>query len=124
MPKIEMKKILVVLVMLCVSFTYAQKERELSLDTEKDLIEVVYYHDNGQISQTGFYTKEGKLHGEWFSYCKEGNKLVSAKYDNGKKVGKWFYWNNDTLTEVDYSNNAIANVNKWTNTNSSVVSNK
>lgn len=119
----DMKKAVVIIVMLCVGFAYAQKERDLSLNTDKDLIEVVYYHDNGTISQTGYYTKEGKLHGEWFTYCKEGNKLVSAKYDNGKKVGKWFYWNNDTLTEVDYSDNSIANVNKWTNTNTSVASN-
>jgi len=110
-----MKKIVVILVMLSVGFTYAQKERTLKLDKDKDLIEVVYYHDNGQVSQTGYYTKEGKLHGEWFSYCQEGNKIVSAKYDEGKKVGKWFYWSNDVLREVDYSNNAIAEVSEWTN---------
>lgn len=110
-----MKKFVAILVMLSVGFTYAQKERTLKLDKEKDLIEVVYYHDNGQVSQTGYYTKEGKLHGEWFSYCQEGNKIVSAKYDEGKKVGKWFYWSNDVLREVDYSNNAIAGVSEWTN---------
>ena len=110
-----MKKIIAILVMLSVGFTYAQKERTLTLDKEKDLIEVVYYHDNGQVSQTGYYTKEGKLHGDWFSYCQEGNKIVSAKYDEGKKVGKWFYWSNDVLREVDYSNNAIAGVSEWTN---------
>ena len=110
-----MKKIVALLVMLSVGFTYAQNERTLTLDKEKDLIEVVYYHDNGQVSQTGYYTKEGKLHGDWFSYCQEGNKIVSAKYDEGKKVGKWFYWSNDVLREVDYSNNAIAGVSEWTN---------
>ncbi|MBO3115466.1 nicotinic acid mononucleotide adenyltransferase [Winogradskyella sp. DF17] len=119
-----MKKIVVILVMLCVGFTYAQKERTLELNKEKDLIEVVYYHDNGTISQTGFYTKEGKLHGEWFSYCEQGNKIISAKYYDGKKVGKWFYWNNDTLTEVDYSNNVIAGINKWTNSETSVAANE
>ncbi len=34
-------------------------------------------------------------------------KRVSANYDNGKKVGKWFYWTDKTLKEVDYTNNAI-----------------
>ena len=82
-----------------------------------DLIEVVYYHDNGKISQTGFYTKEGKLHGDWYSYNQEGNKIVSAKYDEGKKVGKWFYWNGNTLREVDYTSNTIASINEWTNKN-------
>ena len=120
----NMKKFLGILVMLCVSFTYAQKDRTLKLNKDKDLIEVVYYHDNGEISQTGYYTKDGKLHGDWFSYCKEGKKLVSAKYDNGKKVGKWFYWKGDVLKEVDYSNNRIANINEWTNSKTSVASNK
>ena len=110
-----MKKIVAILIMSCVGFTYAQSDRTLKVNEDKGLIEVVYYHDNGQISQTGYYTKEGKLHGEWFSYCQEGNKIVSAKYDEGKKVGKWFYWSNDVLREVDYSNNAIAGVSEWTN---------
>jgi antitoxin component YwqK of YwqJK toxin-antitoxin module len=118
-----MKKVVVVLIFLVVGVTYAQKERTLKLNKEKDLIEVVYYHDNGEISQTGYYTKDGKLHGNWFSYCQEGNKIVSAKYDNGKKVGKWFYWNDDKLTEVDYNDNIIASVNKWTSSETSVASN-
>jgi antitoxin component YwqK of YwqJK toxin-antitoxin module len=119
-----MKKIVVLLIMLSVSFSYAQKERSLKLNKETNLIEVVYYHDNGEISQTGQYTVDGKLHGDWFSYCKEGNKLISAKYENGSKVGKWFYWNANTLKEVDYSNNAVASISEWKNTNTSVVSNK
>ncbi|WP_188372951.1 toxin-antitoxin system YwqK family antitoxin [Winogradskyella haliclonae] len=117
-----MKKIVVIMLMLCVGFAYAQKDRTLKLNEETNLIEVVYYHDNGQISQTGFYTKEGKLHGEWYSYCQEGNKIISAKYDSGKKVGKWFYWSADKLKEVDYSNNKIASVNEWVQ-NSAVASN-
>ena len=118
-----MKKLLVILVMLCVGFTYAQNNRELKFNKEKDVIEVTYYHDNGKVSQTGFYTKEGKLHGEWYSYCQEGNKIVSAKYDEGKKVGKWFYWSNDILREVDYSNNSIASINEWTNKTKIVANN-
>lgn len=119
-----MKKIVILLIMLSVSFTYAQKERSLKLNKATNLIEVVYYHDNGEISQTGFYTADGKLQGDWFSYCKEGNKLTAAKYNNGKKVGKWFYWSGTSLTEVDYSNNAVASVNEWTNNKTSVASNK
>lgn len=118
-----MKKIAVLLLMLCVGFTYAQKERSLKLNKEKNLIEVVYYHDNGEISQTGYYTIEGKLHGEWFSYCKEGNRIVSAKYNNGAKTGKWFYWNDKMLTEVDYNKGSIASINEWKNVKTSVASN-
>ncbi|SHG91225.1 toxin-antitoxin system YwqK family antitoxin [Winogradskyella jejuensis] len=118
-----MKRIVIVLLMFCVGFTYAQEDRTLKFNKEKELIEVVYYHDNGQISQTGFYTKEGKLHGDWYSYCQEGNKITSAKYDNGQKVGKWFYWSGDVLKEVDYSKNRIAKVSEWTN-KTTVASNK
>lgn len=116
-----MKKILVIVLMFSVIGVYAQKERTLKVNKETDLIEVTYYHDNGEVSQTGTYTKDGKLHGDWFSFCEEGNKLVSAKYDNGKKVGKWFFWSGTILKEVDYSNNAVASVNEWRN-NSDVAS--
>jgi antitoxin component YwqK of YwqJK toxin-antitoxin module len=94
--------------------SYAQQERVLKLNKDTNLIEVIYYHDNGVISQTGSYTLDGKLQGEWLSFNAEGKKVVSANYDNGLKVGKWFYWNDETLKEVDYSNNKIANVNEWT----------
>jgi len=98
--------------------SFAQQERTLKLNNETNLLEVICYHDNGVVSQTGFYTLEGKLQGEWLSYNTEGKKLVSANYDNGKKVGKWFYWNDTTLKEVDYNNNAIADVNVWTDKSS------
>ena len=119
-----MKKLVAILLLLAVSFTYAQEKRELKLNKDKSLIEVTYFHENGEVSQTGFYTVEGKLHGEWLSFCQEGNKLVSAKYDNGKKVGKWFYWSGNTLKEVDYSNNAITSVNEWTSSDTKVASNR
>ena len=103
------------LVLICFTFlitviSFAQQKRDLKLNKDTNLIEVVYYHDNGVISQTGTYTLDGKLQGVWLSFDTEGKKIVSANYDNGKKVGKWYYWNNGTVKEVDYSDNAIANV--------------
>jgi len=95
--------------------SFAQQERSLKLNEETNLYEVTYYHDNGVVSQTGFFTIDGKLQGEWLSFDIEGKKQVSANYDNGKKVGKWFYWNDTTLKEVDYNNNTIANVSEWSN---------
>ena len=74
------------------------------------LIEVVYYHDNGVVGQTGTYTADGKLQGEWLSFDTEGKKIISANYDNGKKVGKWFYWTKETVKEVDYNTNVIASL--------------
>lgn len=108
-----MKNLVVVLMMLCVGFTYAQKERTLKFNKSKQLIEVVYYYDNGNVSQTGYYTTDGKLHGDWFSYSQEGEKTVAAKYNKGKKVGKWFYWSNNELREVNYSENSVDDVSEW-----------
>jgi antitoxin component YwqK of YwqJK toxin-antitoxin module len=92
------------------SVTFAQKERALTVNKETNLIDVVYYHDNGAVSQTGSYTKEGKLQGEWLSFNAEGKKTISGNYDNGKKVGKWFYYTNETVKEVDYNANVIASL--------------
>jgi antitoxin component YwqK of YwqJK toxin-antitoxin module len=93
--------------------SFAQQERQLKINDDTNLIEVTYYHDNGVVSQTGFYTLDGKLQGEWLSFNTKGEKSVSANYDNGKKVGKWFYWTDKTLKEVDYTNNAIVSINEW-----------
>ena len=89
--------------------------RHSSLKSKKNKqIEVVYYHDNGSLSQTGYYTFDGKLDGEWISYNTEGEQVTVAHYDNGKKVGKWLFWDADNLKEVDYTNNTIASVSDWT----------
>jgi antitoxin component YwqK of YwqJK toxin-antitoxin module len=105
-----MKKILILVMVLFTSVTFAQKERALTVNKETNLIDVVYYHDNGAVSQTGSYTKEGKLQGEWLSFNAEGKKTISGNYDNGKKVGKWFYYTNETVKEVDYNANVIASL--------------
>ena len=118
-----MKNITIIALMLFTSISFAQKERTLELNKDTNLIDVVYYHDNGVVSQTGSYTKDGKLQGDWLSFNTEGKKIASAQYESGKKIGKWFYWNNDTLTEVDYSQNAIAHVNEWSNKSTVAVRN-
>jgi len=112
-----MKKVVFIFALLVVGFGYSQNERTLTLNEETNLIEVSYFNEVGQITQTGFYTTEGKLHGEWITYDLQGNKKVSAKYNEGVKTGKWFYWSSTTLKEVDYSDNKIASVNTWVNQN-------
>ena len=104
------KSILICFAFLIAVISFGQQKRDLKLNEDTNLIEVVYYHDNGVVSQTGFYTLDGKLQGVWLSFDTEGKKIVSANYDNGKKVGKWYYWNNNTVKEVDYTDNVIANV--------------
>ncbi len=103
-----MKKIFFLAAFLVSIVAFPQQKRDLKLNKATNLIEVVCYHDNGVISQTGTYTLDGKLHGAWLSYDEDGKKIVSANYDNGKKVGKWFYWTKETVKEVDYNANVIA----------------
>ena len=104
-----MKKILTLAMALFFTIGFAQqKERTLTLNKETNLIDVVYYHDNGTVSQTGSYTADGKLQGQWISFDNEGNKKVTAYYDNGKKVGKWIYIVDGKMKEVDYSKNVAS----------------
>lgn len=117
-----MKKQILILVVAFIGVTaFAQQERDLKLNSKEKLIEVVYYHDNGVISQQGTYTLDGKLQGEWISFDAQGNKTALAVYDNGEKVGKWFFWSGDTLKEVDYENNSIASVVKWNKSSTNVA---
>lgn len=110
-----MKKIIIVLVMLCVGFTYAQDKKEPKLEKKGDVTEVTYYHENGEIEQKGTFNANGKLHGEWVSFDAEGNKVALGNYSNGKKVGKWFFWEGNSLNEVDFIDSKIVSVNKWDN---------
>ena len=103
-----MKKLLILIVaLICSAALFSQEVKKNVLEVENNLIKVTMFHDNGEISQTGYYTLDGKLHGNWFSYDAEGNKLVSAEYDNGKKVGKWTFIEKDVLRDVDYTKNKI-----------------
>ena len=105
-----MKKLFLLFAFLITVVAFAQdkQKRELKLNKETNLIEVVYYHDNGVVSQKGTYTLDGKLHGEWLSYNEEGKKTVSANYDNGKKVGKWIYWIDGEKKVVNYNDNVAS----------------
>lgn len=107
---IIMKKIVLLFAFLITVVSFGQQKRDLKLNKDTNLIEVVYYHDNGVVSQTGTYTADGKLQGEWLSFDTAGKKSVSGNYDNGKKVGKWFYYTNETVKEVDYKDNVIASL--------------
>lgn len=107
---IIMKKFILFFAFLITVVSFGQQKRDLKLNKDTNLIEVVYYHDNDVVSQTGTYTTDGKLQGEWLSFDTAGKKIVSGNYENGKKVGKWFYYTNETIKEVDYSNNAIASL--------------
>ena len=122
-----MKKLMMILVAVFM-VNVAQAQENVKKDTyiqKGDMIEATLFHDNGTVSQKGLFTKKGVITGEWTSYNRSGEKLAVAQYDNGAKVGTWFFWSDDnTLKEVQYSNSKIASINVWKNEGERVVSNR
>lgn len=110
-----MKKIFLALALLFTAFASAQDTNNPIIEKKGNLLEATFFHDNGKVAQTGFFTKNNKLQGVWTKYDIVGNKLAVGKYNKGIKVGKWFFWSDNNLSEVDYSNNAIVTVNTWNN---------
>ena len=108
-----MKKVVIMAVSLISSVFYAQ-EIKPKYEIIGSEVKATYFYDNGQIKQEGNYLN-GKLQGKWVSYTENGEKEAIGEYNNGTKTGKWFFWSANTLNEVDYSNNLIADVKKWSN---------
>ncbi|MEM6720967.1 MAG: nicotinic acid mononucleotide adenyltransferase [Bacteroidota bacterium] len=118
-----MKKLLFIAVLLVSGATaFAQSNEKPTLEKQGDLIKATYYHDNGVVAQTGYFNLDGKLQGEWKSFDANGKKTAIGNYDKGQKVGKWFFWNENRLSEVDYTASKITSVNEWKHT-TTVVSN-
>ncbi len=118
-----MKKHAAILMMMVMGFLSLGQDQKPKVETlENGLTQATFYHENGKIAQQGTFL-DGKRHGEWISYDADGNKTAVAQYTQDKKSGKWFIWKGDLLTEVDYENNTIANVNKWVS-KEAVVSNR
>ncbi|WP_103867244.1 toxin-antitoxin system YwqK family antitoxin [Aquimarina sp. I32.4] len=114
-----MKKILVMTAILF-SMTLMAQDVKPTFVKHGDLVKGTFFHDNGKIRQQGFY-KEGKLHGEWKSYDTTGKKIAMGQYDKGVKTGKWFFWAEDKLSEVNYDKNQIADVTTWSGKDNVVV---
>jgi antitoxin component YwqK of YwqJK toxin-antitoxin module len=106
-----MKKYVIIGAVLFTGMIFAQEPKP-QLEAVGNKVKVTYFHENGKVQQEGYY-KNGKLEGKWVSYDAEGNKLAIAEYKKGEKVGKWFFWKESTLSEVDYSNNQIASIKNW-----------
>lgn len=118
-----MKRIVMFFAFLVSVSTFSQEQINPKLEKVGDEIKATYFHENGVIKQEGFFNEQGKLQGTWTSYDTQGNKLAIGNYDNGRKVGKWFFWNDDTLKEVDFLEFKIASVNEWKNNSKLAVRN-
>jgi antitoxin component YwqK of YwqJK toxin-antitoxin module len=106
-----MKKAIFILAVMFSVCMYPQGT-EPTLEKVGKMVKATYFHENGEIAQTGYLMK-GKLHGEWLMYDVNGKKLASGTYENGTRVGKWFFWEGDILREVDFTDNRIVNVKNW-----------
>ncbi|MGB1269522.1 MAG: toxin-antitoxin system YwqK family antitoxin [Flavobacteriaceae bacterium] len=109
-----MKKLLMLFVLVFGVVSFAQ-EKKVNVEQKGDIYHATYFHDNGEIAQQGYFNASGKLHGTWVNFDSEGNKISLGNFDNGKKVGKWLFWSADKLTEIDYRNFKINEVNQWNN---------
>jgi len=125
-----MKKIiLLLLVAFSANMAFAQNckktcDKKNSYVQNGDLIDAKLYHDNGALAQTGSYTLDNELHGEWVSYDAEGNKTAVALYNNGMKVGTWMFFQGNIQKEVTYKDSQISEVKTWEITDTRVVANK
>lgn len=99
---------------LLMTMTLSAQQANPVMEKEGSAVKATYFHDNGEVAQVGHFLK-GKLHGEWKMYDTQGKKVAMGQYENGVKTGKWFFWEEDGLKEVDYQNNQIAHVVKWNN---------
>tara|TARA_R110000772_G_scaffold239346_1_gene351407 strand:- start:202 stop:567 length:366 start_codon:yes stop_codon:yes gene_type:complete len=119
-----MKKILALLAIVFIaSAAIAQDNKKNTYFLEGDLIEATIYHENGVVAQTGFYTKDNKLTGEWISYDVKGNLTAIAEYNEGEKVGTWVFIQGNIQREVTYIDSRIAKVATWRLEDTYVVSN-
>ena len=110
-------------IVLITSIAFAQDKAQNTYFLDGDVIAATIYHDNGMVAQTGFYTKENKLTGEWVSYDLSGNKTAVAQYNNGNKVGTWYFFTNKNIQEVNYMDSRIAKVVTWESSDTQLVIN-
>lgn len=110
-----MRTMMIIIACLFGGMLFAQ-ESNVDYFKKGDLVKGIFYYDNGVIQQEGTY-KNGKLHGQWIAYDRDGKKNAVAFYHKGQKTGKWFFWQKDKLVEVDYNDNDIASVKTYKNEN-------
>lgn len=105
-----MKKFITLGLMLAAGVVFANKTPKL--EAHGDMVKATYYYDNGTIMQEGYF-KNGKPEGNWVAYDAAGNKKSIGEYTNGQKTGKWVFWTDNALTEVDYKESKIDKVKTW-----------
>lgn len=104
-----MKKTFILVLTLFVTLAYSQ-DNNVKIEQKGDLTQATYFHDNGVVAQQGTFNADGQLHGLWISYDENGDKITVGSYEKGKKVGKWLFYSDMVIKEVDYIDSRIASV--------------
>ena len=96
-----MKAITLILSLFVGLFTYAQND--VKIVKQGNMYKVTYFHENGEVAQTGFIDANKKMQGTWTAYDLKGEKKSTGEYKDGKKTGTWYFGKNTNLvTQVDY----------------------
>ena len=118
-----MKNLIIVFAFIFLTGTvFSQEKIQDEFVKEGKVIKATLYHDNGMVAQTGFYTLDNKLEGQWISYDAAGKKTAVAHYSNGEQVGTWYFYQDNEIKEVNYSNSKVAKVTSFKVTDAVVVS--
>ena len=103
--------ILIFLFVFCFAFSYGQTTK-VERTTSPQQIKLTQFHANGEVAQQGHILRN-KLDGVWESFDADGKKIAVGNYDNGIKVGIWFFWIDVQLIEVEFTNNKVQEVIYW-----------
>ena len=93
------------------SFSYGQTTK-VERTNAPQVMKFTQINDNGEIAQNG-HIHRNKLDGVWESFDAAGNKIAVGNYDNGVKAGTWFFWTDEQLIEVEFTNNKVQDVIYW-----------
>lgn len=109
-----MKKLIGVLVIGLLMAATANAQSPTYERVGKQIKVTKYFDGSDQIKEVGFF-KDGKSHGQWTEYDRDGEVKIEATYVDGKKEGVWFVWSQDrtTLYEVNYLNNSVSDIRSW-----------
>ena len=118
--KIQIMRNLIFIALIASLSLSAQQKEAPKFTLEGRLTKAVFYHDNGEIAQIGYF-KNKKRHGNWISYYRTGKKSATGLYRSGLKTGQWFFWKENNLIEVIYKDNKIVNVLEWNNSEEKMI---
>ena len=93
------------------AFSYGQTTK-VERTTSPQQIKLTQFHANGEVAQQGHILRN-KLDGVWESFDAAGKKIAVGNYDNGIKTGTWFFWTDEQLIEVEFTNNKVQEVIYW-----------